>query len=136
MTAEIELSNLIRGMKPQLQEGEYVFCSVPNYRVLVDIEPVCIFREVEGFTLIITKQQAEKFLIPYAFTAAWITLKIHSSLDAVGFTAAISKQLAMAGISCNVIAAYYHDHLFVRLSDAHHAIEILTAMAKNEEIEK
>ena len=136
MSGEIELSNLIRGMKPQLQEGEYVFCSVPNYQVLVDIEPVCIFREAEGFTLIITKQQAEKLLIPYSFVAAWITLTIHSSLDAVGFTAAISKQLAMAGISCNVIAAYYHDHLFVRLSDAHCAIKILTAMAKNEEIEK
>ncbi|MEW6491857.1 MAG: ACT domain-containing protein [Cyanobacteriota bacterium] len=129
MSGETELQSLIRGMKPQLQAGEYVFCSVPAHQIPTNIEPVCIFQEVEGVTLIITKQQAKKLSIPYSFVAAWITLTIHSSLEAVGFTAAISKRLAMAGISCNVIAAYHHDHLFVGVQDAQRAMEILTAMS-------
>lgn len=129
MSGETGLSNLIRGMKPQLQAGEYVFCSVSAHQVPTDIEPVCIFREVEGVILIITKQQAQKLSIPYSFIAAWITLTIHSSLAAVGFTAAISERLAMAGISCNIIAAYYHDHVFVDVEDAQRTMEILTGMS-------
>lgn len=106
-----------------------MFCNVPANQIPTDVEPVCIFREAEGVTLIITKQQADELSIPYSFVAAWITLTIHSSLEAVGFTAAISQQLAMAGISCNAIAAYYHDHLFVSIQDAQRAMQILTAMS-------
>ncbi|MCF2145169.1 ACT domain-containing protein [Desmonostoc muscorum LEGE 12446] len=132
MSGETELSTLIKGMKPQLQPGEYVFCTVPVDRVPTNIEPVCVFREAEGTTLIITKQQADKLSIPYSFVAAWITLTIHSSLEAVGLTAAISHKLAIAGISCNLVAAYYHDHLFVRCQDAQRTMEILTLMSKDE----
>ncbi|MBU7582014.1 MAG: ACT domain-containing protein [Nostoc sp. TH1S01] len=131
MSGETELSTLIKGMKPQLQTGEYVFCSVPMDQVPVNIEPVCVFREVEGLTLIITKQQADKFSIPYSFIAAWITLTIHSSLEAVGLTAAISHQLAIANISCNVVAAYYHDHLFVKSEDAQRTLKILSLMSQS-----
>lgn len=132
MSGETELSTLIKGMKPQLQAGEYVFCSVPVDQVPVDIEPVCVFREVEGMTFIITKQQADQLSISYSFIAAWITLTIHSSLEAVGLTAAISHQLAKANISCNIVAAYYHDHLFVKSEDAQRAMEILSLMSQNE----
>jgi uncharacterized protein len=59
-----------------------------------------------------------------------ITLTIHSSLEAVGLTAAVSQELTNAGISCNVVAAYYHDHLFVAIEDAERAIEVLTAMSQ------
>ncbi|WP_414567555.1 ACT domain-containing protein [Nostoc sp. CCY 9925] len=136
MSGETELSTLIKGMKPQLQAGEYVFCTVPIDRVPTDIEPVCVFREVEGTTLIITKQEADRLSIPYSFVAAWIILTIHSSLEAVGLTAAISHKLAIAGISCNLVAAYYHDHLFVRWQDAQPTMEILTLMSKDETEQK
>lgn len=129
MSGEIGLQNLIKGMQPQLQPGEYVFCSVPAYQVSANIEPIGIFREAEGVTLIVTRQQAQRLSLPYPFIAKWITLTVHSSLAAVGFTAAISERLAMAGISCNVIAAYYHDHLFVGVQDAQRAMEILTGMS-------
>lgn len=129
MRGETRLQNLIRGMQPQLQAGEYVFCSVPTHQVPEDIKPIGIFREAEGITLIVTRQQAEKLSLHYPFIAAWITLTVHSSLAAVGFTAAISERLAMAGISCNVIAAYYHDHLFVELQDTQRTMKILTAMS-------
>jgi uncharacterized protein len=54
---------------------------------------------------------------------------VHSSLEAVGFTAAFSRALADNGISCNVVAAYYHDHLFVNKQDADKAINILNNLA-------
>ncbi|MFB2934932.1 ACT domain-containing protein, partial [Aerosakkonemataceae cyanobacterium BLCC-F154] len=100
MSGETELSNLIKGMKPQLQAGEYVFCTLPDNQIPKDVQPICIFREVEGTTLIITKQEADRLFIPYSFVAAWITLTVHSSLEAVGLTAAISGELTKAGISC------------------------------------
>ncbi|MBE9227464.1 ACT domain-containing protein [Phormidium sp. LEGE 05292] len=134
MSGETELSNLIKGIKPQLQAGEYVFCTVPDNQIPKDIEPICIFREAEGTTLIISKQEADRLSIPYSFVAAWITLTVHSSLEAVGLTAAISAELTKAGISCNVIAAYYHDHLFVAQKDAERTREILSIMSLNEVI--
>jgi uncharacterized protein len=129
MSGETDLSTLVKAMKPQLQAGEYVFCSLPADQVPAAIEPICVFREAEGVTLILPKQQADRLSIPYSFVAAWITLTVHSSLEAIGLTAAVSQQLTRAGISCNVIAAYYHDHLFVSVQDAARAMEVLTAMA-------
>ena len=61
--------------------------------------------------------------------AAWITLEVHSSLAAVGLTAAFAGALAQANISCNVIAGYYHDHLFVARDDAERALSTLRALA-------
>ena len=70
MSGETELSNLIKGMKPQLQAGEYVFCTLPDNQIPKDVQPVCIFREAEGTTLIITKQEADRLSIPYSFTSS------------------------------------------------------------------
>jgi hypothetical protein len=52
-------------------------------------------------------------------------LTVHSSLEAVGLTAAVSKALTEANISCNVVAAYYHDHIFVPVKDAKQAMRVL-----------
>lgn len=131
MTPESDLYKLIRGMKPELQEGEYVFCTLSPEQIPTSVQLICLFREAEGVTLIITKQESDAHNLPYNFIAAWITLKIHSALDAVGFTAAISTALTRAGISCNVIAAYYHDHLFVPIQDAQRTMAILIAMTQS-----
>lgn len=61
--------------------------------------------------------------------AAWITLTVHSSLEAVGLTAAVSKALAENAVSCNVVAAFYHDHLFVRQQDTAATLEILNELS-------
>jgi len=78
------------------------------------------------------KHQADDSALPYSVICAWITLTVHSSLEAVGLTAAVSKALTDANISCNVVAAYYHDHIFVPVRDAKQAIAVLLELTKQE----
>ena len=86
---------------------------------------LCQFKEKEGCAVIIKRQLADKKGLTYDFVSSWITLNIHSLLSAVGFTAAISSELAKHNISCNVVAALYHDHLFVDIKDAGRTMEPL-----------
>ena len=72
-----------------------------------------MFKEEEGYTIILKKEMADSLNLEYSFVAAWITLTVYSSLEAVGLTAAFTKALSDEGISCNIVAGYYHDHLFV-----------------------
>lgn len=129
MNGETNLNQLIKTMQPFLHEGEFVFCSVADISHISSHDIVCLFREAEGITIVISRQLADQLQLPYAFVAAWITLTVHSSLEAIGLTAAFSNALAAAGISCNVVAAYYHDHIFVKSKDAAAAIDVLNRMA-------
>jgi len=54
---------------------------------------------------------------------------VHSSLEALGLTAAVSAALTEAHISCNVLAGFHHDHLLVPVADADRALEILHELA-------
>ena len=63
------------------------------------------------------------------FRCAWITLRVHSDRHAVGLTAAFATALGQAGISCNVVAAAYHDHLFVAADAADRAVAVLQELA-------
>ncbi len=126
MIGETNLEILLKTMKPFLNEGEYVFCTTTAKINTEDI--VMLFTENEGTTIILKKEIADILSIPYSFIAAWITLTAHSSLAASGFTAAFSTALAKENISCNVIAAFYHDHLFVDKKDAEKAMIVLEKM--------
>lgn len=130
MSGETDLQKLLQGMTPKLNEGEFVFCVVDSSQAAAALNPLCIFREEEGVTVIIPKQQADDVALPYSTTCAWITLAVHSSLEAVGLTAAVSKVLTDANISCNVVAAYYHDHLFVPVKDAKLAMDALEKLTQ------
>ena len=112
-------------MTPSLNSGEYVFVSVQNLNDIKIDDIVGHFREKEGVTIIIEKSKAEILKLKYSYTAAWITLNVHSSLNAVGLTATFSKELAKHGLSCNVVAGFYHDHIFVEYKDAKKAMEVL-----------
>lgn len=125
MSGEINLATLLKNMKPVLNTGEYVFCTVSNSGK-IDINNVLgTFKEKEGTTLIISKEYADLLGLTYTSVMSWISLEIHSSLEAVGLTAAFSKLLAENKISCNVVAGYYHDHIFVLKKDAEKAISLL-----------
>lgn len=133
MAGETSLAILLRSMSPQLNDGEYVFCSLPDRSLLQDCEVLGSFREREGLTVILPRQQAERLGLGFDYVAAWITLNVHSALEAVGLTAAFAGALGKAGISCNVIAGYYHDHLFVGQADAGRAMQVLQQLAAGEE---
>lgn len=128
MSGENNLSKLIRSMKPVMNEGEYVFCTFSEPDGFDFKDAICIFRETEGMSVILPKNIADQNKYNYSFVASWITLTVHSSLDAVGLTAAISKALAEKNISANVVAGYFHDHVFVSRRDAEKAMRVLGAI--------
>jgi hypothetical protein len=130
MTGETNLASLLQNMKPERNAGEYVFCLVDSLQRAAELQPLCTFQEKEGITVILSKEQADTESIQYSIVCAWITLTVHSSLEAVGLTAAVSKALTEENISCNVVAAYYHDHIFVPIKDAEHAMKTLLTIAK------
>ena len=129
MTGEKNLSRLLATMTPHLHEGEYVFCSTDDVIDINSADILCSFREKEGLTVILHKNIADQFKLDYSFVASWITLTVHSSLEAVGLTAAFSKALSEKGISCNVVSAFYHDHIFVPCQDADKAMETLSRLS-------
>ncbi|WP_016986685.1 ACT domain-containing protein [Pseudomonas crudilactis] len=133
MAGETSLSTLLRSMSPQLNAGEYVFCTLHDSVLPSGLEVVGSFREQEGLTVILERSHAEQAGFSFDYVAAWITLNVHSALEAVGLTAAFATALGKAGISCNVIAGYFHDHLFVGQADAERAMQVLRDLAANAE---
>lgn len=129
MTGITDLSQLLKSLSPELQQGEFVFVSVQEVIEWGRVQPLATFREKEGLTLILERSQADALGYSYDYIAAWITLKVHSALAAVGLTAAFSNALAEQQISCNVMAGFYHDHIFVAIEDAQKALNVLRKLA-------
>lgn len=123
-----DLAQLLATMQPELNEGAYVFSSVQADRDVSELAPVATFREREGLTVIVDEPTALREGLPVLFRAAWITLNVHSDLEAVGLTAAVAEELTRARISCNVVAAAFHDHIFVPVERAKDALAQLTAL--------
>ena len=132
MTGETDLKKLIQGMKPKLNEGEFVYSTIDSIQGAAELNPLGMFQEEEAVTIILPKQQADDASLPYSGILAWITLTVHSSLVAVGLTAAVANTLTEANISCNVVAAYYHDHIFVPMKDAKRAMDVLEKLSKQD----
>lgn len=113
-------------MRPKLSESQFVFCNVlPDKLSTLKVEPLFVFREEEGVTIIIEKWQADSESLDYDDVWSWIALTVHSSLSAVGFLAAITAKLSENAISVNVASAYFHDHLFVPQEKASLAMQVL-----------
>jgi uncharacterized protein len=126
---ETALDKLIANMEPILNIGDYVFVTLPDIAVIPRSMTVAEVKEKEGVTAVLSKQNADALGLAYNYVASWITLNIHSSLHAVGLTAAFATELSKHNISCNVIAGYYHDHIFVDKLDAERALAALGAMS-------
>jgi uncharacterized protein len=129
MTGVRDLHDLCRQMTPSIADGVFVYCTLSEFRLPQGVEPICTFRETEGLTAIVSKSQADAAGMPYVFPCRLITLAVHSSLDAVGFLACITDRLASAGIACNAVAAFHHDHLFVPEARAEETLQLLRSLA-------
>ena len=130
MPGERDLNTLLRTMRPELQAGVFVFSSLPNeIDIPAVVRPLLWFREREGVTVVIQRDEAECAGLSYQFASRLITLSVHSALDAVGFLAAVTTRLAEAGISVNAVSAFHHDHLFVPEHRADEALQLLLEMS-------
>jgi hypothetical protein len=131
MTGMVEIKDLLKNMEPVLCGGEFVFCTVQQKlnEALLELDPIGTFQEDEGLTLILTKLIADQNGMSYEGVFSKISLKVHSSLEAVGLTAAFSNALKEVNISANVIAGYYHDHIFVPEHQAEAALKALKALS-------
>lgn len=133
MPGERDLAKLLQNMKPEMHEDVFVFCSIPSDQPIpAALNPLSIFREREGTTFVLRRAEAERAGLPHQFASRLITLTVHSSLEAVGFLAAVTARLAAAGISVNAVSAFYHDHLFVPEHSAEQALHLLQGMARQE----
>lgn len=130
MSGITELATLLAAIAPELHEAEMVFCSFATAEVKdkLLLSAAGFFKEREGITLIVARADAERHGVSFGTVMKVITLTVHSDLEAVGLTAAVTSRLARHGISANVVAAYYHDHVFVPVPDAERALRVLQAL--------
>lgn len=129
MAGSEDLDYLLRAASPTLDPERYVFVCLPAaYGDHAAWAPIASFKEQEGLTLVLRQEVATEHALTYNGVFQRITLQVHSSLEAVGLTARFSACLAEAGISANVFAAFYHDHIFVPAVDAERAMSALSAL--------
>jgi hypothetical protein len=124
-----DLTQLLRSLEPVLRSGEFVYATVLDLPAGLPVEATV--REPEGLTVVLRRDVADAHGIAYDYAAAWITLTVHSSLEAVGLTAAFATALGREGISCNVLAGHHHDHLLVAAVDADRAVQALRRLAED-----
>lgn len=131
MTAERDLTRLLATMTASAREGEYAFVTRASADPGLAVTASASVRETEGFTYVVPCAVADAHGLAYDFRAAWLTLDVHSALDAVGLTAAVSTALARHGIPCNVLAGFHHDHLLVAADRRDDALAVLADLARD-----
>jgi len=128
MAGTTDLAQLLRTLEPVRRDGEFVYATVVEVPAGLPVE--AMVREPEGLTVVVRRDAADIHGIRYDYVAAWITLTVHSSLEAVGLTAAFATALGREGISCNVLAGHHHDHILVATADAERAMDVLRALTE------
>lgn len=130
MSGVTDINELLGSMQPALADELFIFCTVKGQLAdYIALDPIAMFRESEGLTLVLSQTAADKAVFDYESVFRQITLTVHSSLEVVGLTAAVFTALAAKNISANVIAAYYHDHVFVPCAQAEQALLALEALS-------
>ncbi|PZR89693.1 MAG: hypothetical protein DLM67_18605 [Candidatus Nephthysia bennettiae] len=124
-----DLASLLARMRPALSEAPCVFVTRPRVTCEELEAALGSFREDEGVTLILEEERAARPGLEARPRWARITLTVHSSLSAVGLIANVATALAEAGISCNPMSAWYHDHLFVPWEQRQAALEALQQLS-------
>lgn len=123
-----DLGEILRTLDVEIRPDPYVFAVVPGDPPAT---AAAVIAEDEGVTVVLTADEARRHGISDSPSFAWLTLTVHSSLEAVGLTAAFSAALAEAGLSCNVLAGFHHDHLLVPFADRERAAEVVRALASS-----
>lgn len=123
-----DLNQLISGMQPVLAEDVFVFTTFKVGEAIGHFDPIMMFKEREGTTLILTQKVAEKAGLDFEFPCKMITLSVHSALDAVGFLAKITTRLAALNMGVNPVSGFYHDHLLIPVDKAELAMQELQSM--------
>ena len=131
MAGVTDLEQLLATLEPQVRDGEYVYAAAPDSSsdssALLGAEAV--IHEAEGSAMVLRREVADEAGLTYDVVLSWITLTVHSSLEAVGLTAAFSAALGDAGISCNVLAGLHHDHVLVPVGRRDDAVTVLRELS-------
>lgn len=128
MTGQTNLQEVLNSMQVSCDDVEYGFAVVEPTTLIAVSELLGTFNEPEGLTLIATKDYLEKMSITCEGPFAKLTIDIHTSLELVGLTAVLATKLAESEVSANVVAAFYHDHVFVQYSLRQKAIDALHSL--------
>ncbi|CAK4028320.1 Hypothetical predicted protein [Lecanosticta acicola] len=134
------LRELIKSTTPILEPEQFVFAHLladssklpDTFSRMSELNVKMLFREREAWTIILPQAVADREGLGYEFPCRQITLNIHSSLDAVGFIAAIAARLTRLSVGVNCVAAYYHDHLFIPTGREDSVVAELEAMASEQ----
>ncbi|NUS39982.1 MAG: ACT domain-containing protein [Lysobacter sp.] len=131
MSGERDLARLLAHLSVTSRAGEFAFVARPAADPSLASLAVAMVTEDEGVTYVLPCEVADARGLPYDFRAAWLTLGVHSALDAVGLTAAFATALARRGIACNVLAGFHHDHLLVPADRRDDALAVLADLARD-----
>lgn len=131
MSGQTNVNAMLRSLSVSVRPDKYVVVTLAPDAVVPGLSEgvAAVIDETEGPTVIATIERAEREGWPQEFIAAWLTLDVHSALEAVGLTAAFSRALGRAGIPCNVIAGFYHDHILVPHDKSEAAVEVIEALS-------
>ena len=125
------LTDMLAGLSPALDTETYLFVTSTSPPADALAAAMGWFREDEGVSLILPEAAALASGFAEGSPMRRITLQVHSSLDGVGLTAAVSGLLAANGIACNMVAAFHHDHLFVPADQAEKALTLLRGLQQD-----
>lgn len=130
---ETDLEKMLATLDVERRPGVFTFVAVADPdRALAEVAHATV-REGDTTTLVLTVDDARRAGLDVVTEMAWLSLTVQSSLDAVGLTAAVSQVLGDAGVACNVLAGYHHDHLLVPAEQAASAITALRSLRRMNE---
>lgn len=124
-----DTAEMIAAMTPTRDPGLYVFATSQGPTDEIMSAARARYEEAEGTSLILPLEVAQAAGFDTSFPMACLTLQVHSALDGTGLTAAVAGALARAGIACNMVAAFHHDHAYVPADRAEEALAVLLALA-------
>ncbi len=133
MTGETDLATMLASIAVHREPGTFCFISDASSDIAPELaaQSLATVREAEGMTHVVPVEAARSHGIEPHYEAAWLTLEVHSALEAVGLTAAFSRALADARLSCNVLAGFHHDHLLVPADQANDAIAAIESLRES-----